>query len=82
MDGLSNGPIPDPHFPLTPKPGVEKLPFEISAQQLEIDHMCEYGAYKKICTIYRIGPSRPHGPLTPKPGARNVLRHNCGKTVV
>ena len=35
--GLSNGPIPDPTRPLTPQTGVEKSPFQISANRVEVD---------------------------------------------
>ena len=35
--GLSNGPIPDPHAPYLSKPAVEKSPFQISANRLEVD---------------------------------------------
>ena len=35
MGGLLNGPIPDP--PRPPKQEVEKSPFEISANRLEVD---------------------------------------------
>ena len=35
--GLSNGPITAPTSSLIPKPGVEKSPFHISANRLEVD---------------------------------------------
>ena len=37
MGGILNGPIPDTHLPLTPKPVVEKSPFQVSANRVEID---------------------------------------------
>ena len=33
MGELSNGPIQDPHVPLTPKPGGGKAPFEITGKR-------------------------------------------------
>ena len=37
MGGLSNGSIPDPHVPLTPKTGgIEKSPFEIAAVRTKL----------------------------------------------
>ena len=37
MGALLNGPTTDPTFLLTPKPGFEKSPFQISANWLEVD---------------------------------------------
>ena len=44
MGELSNGPILDPHLPTNPPnrgEGVEKSPFEIATERLEMDHICQ-----------------------------------------
>ena len=37
MGGLSNGPIPDPHVPITLQTGGRKVPLSIVANRLEVD---------------------------------------------
>ena len=39
MGGLSNGPIPDPHVPhnYSNRRTIEKSPFQIAAERLEVD---------------------------------------------
>ena len=47
MRGISNGHIPIPTSPLTPKSGVEKSPFQISANRLEIDESVKRAHLRK-----------------------------------
>ena len=35
MGGLLIGPIPDPTFPLTPKPSVDKAPFKLQSKGIQ-----------------------------------------------
>ena len=46
MGELSNGPIPTPYVPLTPIPGVEKFPCQISPNRLEVDENVNRAHYR------------------------------------